>query len=899
MKWAPLGLVFLLAFLVPVDADQTYLNLGDCNNSDPGVEALAANGDAMFVGRRDGYIRAIDRDNGRLIWEYPSAYQPDAGVKSIVIDDGTLYAAYSEATNDFVDPVIALDLATGEEVWRQTALDTTDVFRLLLADNVLYAGLNGGSVIAMNPATGKALTSGGNMVRFDPVSFDGTTQPNGIYALEAAGDYIYAARNFGYVTDTGPAIPVNLTHENNTILVLQKGSLAPVGAGTVNAGEYKLQDTDGDTVNDAIFGFATDGTNVYTAGSGFRPVEDNRGRNRVLTLATIGRFPISDTQIQWDLKRYTGDQDLDIGNDNDPDNWANGIFSATDIGYDGSHVYAVTQQGFDIIGGNLLKLDPVSLSPVEWSAPRNFAARDMLSLWVGDGPEDLVVGHACMHASGGLSRAIVSQVQKTEAPSVLLLKPTRGEESDGTIDIELIGYHSNPSVTELTAQFFVSEVGGNCNDGISCYSAIHVPNAIVPVPGFASFNDIPIEVPDGNQIRLRVQVTDPFGNVAVDFAELDFVVDRVAPTGLSITPSASSLVQTAKPLLRVTYADDRAGVEGDDVRLLIGGKNANQNRVYEASGFSVTLGDGNPRLQEGINHVQLVVPDRSGNQAVISQSLILDSIVKTPSLRPTDEGWVQSVREPITAQFSEDVFPTSATFDGVDVLNRLEVVEQAVGTLITYRPTTDHPSGRDAVFELFVEDEAGNHGGPYKTRFRADPDAPLIGSRSPAEGDLLTGDRPLIKFNLRDSGSGLDEDTLSVFVDGEDVTRQVERNLDQFSWEPTSPFKSGTHQVTVSVSDVARNIASTTWNFRVDLDAPSMEASVELPTGQTAVKRGDEVTFTVQVTDQSQLRSVRADLSTISPGRSAAEPMQAVPGFAGRYQLTVPVQDANTHEVAV
>src|SRR4051794_704369 len=105
------------------------------------------------------------------------------------------------------------------------------------------------------------------------------------------------------------------------------------------------------------------------------------------------------------------------------------------------------------------------------------------------------------------------------------------------------------------------------------------------------------------------------------------------------------------------------------------------------------------------------------------------------------------------------------TVDGVDVT----ADGSYAGGRFSYTPASDLGFGAHTV-SVSASDTAGNRSAPLAWSFDvADETPPAVTDRTPVAGNTVPG-ASAIGFDVRDTGSGVDPDTLHVIVDGSDVT---------------------------------------------------------------------------------------------------------------------------------
>ncbi len=150
------------------------------------------------------------------------------------------------------------------------------------------------------------------------------------------------------------------------------------------------------------------------------------------------------------------------------------------------------------------------------------------------------------------------------------------------------------------------------------------------------------------------------------------------------------------------------------------------------------------------------------------------------------------------------------TVDGVDVTADGSYAAGRFG----YRPASDLGFGAHTV-SVTASDTAGNRSAPLTWSFDvADETPPSVTDRAPLAGSTVPG-ASAIGFDLRDTGSGVDPDTLHVLVDGSDVTAWGSLASGQFRYAPGG-MAPGVHTVSVTVADRAGNVAGPVeWEFAV------------------------------------------------------------------------------------
>ncbi|MBX7186278.1 MAG: Ig-like domain repeat protein, partial [Vicinamibacteria bacterium] len=121
-----------------------------------------------------------------------------------------------------------------------------------------------------------------------------------------------------------------------------------------------------------------------------------------------------------------------------------------------------------------------------------------------------------------------------------------------------------------------------------------------------------------------------------------------------------------------------------------------------------------------------------------------------------------------------------------------------------------------------IKDVAGNTGAATRT-FRVDATDPAIAVAEPASGALTRVVRPQIRLTFADGGtlpSGVDPATLSVSIDGVDVTSAFSVSGGVATGTAPQPLANGSHRIDASISDRVGNQGAAFALFTIDTVAP-------------------------------------------------------------------------------
>ena len=312
------------------------------------------------------------------------------------------------------------------------------------------------------------------------------------------------------------------------------------------------------------------------------------------------------------------------------------------------------------------------------------------------------------------------------------------------------------------------------------------------------------------------------------------VVDAQPPVLSGAAPQAGSAGELRRPPLAFTLADDGSGVDPATLHVLLDGLDvAPFGTMIDGHFGYVPAAD----LAYGHHTVSVSVSDRYGNP-MPPQQWGFDVIDATPpvlgDVRP-DDASAGADRSPVISFAVSDagtgVDPTSIslTVDGRDVTARGVLT----GGRFAYVPSDPLGYGSHSV-SARAGDRSGNVSAPLTWSFQVrDETPPVIAQRTPLPGSTVVGAAP-IGFAVSDEGTGVDDDTLRVTVDGSDVTSWGSFASGRFVYAPGN-LGAGVHTVAVTVADTSGNVAGPVmWQFAVANPARVAVSALSVPSRITA-----------------------------------------------------------------
>ncbi|MEE8524969.1 MAG: Ig-like domain-containing protein, partial [Thermoanaerobaculia bacterium] len=325
-------------------------------------------------------------------------------------------------------------------------------------------------------------------------------------------------------------------------------------------------------------------------------------------------------------------------------------------------------------------------------------------------------------------------------------------------------------------------------------------------------------------------------------SQITFVdFDQVAPEIVLLAPENGSFVATSTPEIVVGYSDDFSGLRLDSAELLVDGVDRTAAAVVGAEGLTFTPSE---PLADGVHSLEIAVSDHSDNEGRETFTFIVDTTPPVVAITSPAEVLLFNAVPPISAEYSDatsgiDLASVQVAVDG----NALAGCTVAAAS--TSCPAPELAEGTHTVTST-VSDLAGNAAAAsfiFEVIFDTDP--PAITITAPTEAAIFNDATPGIAVEYSDAISGVDLGSLSVLIDGTDLTAGCTVGASGATCEPPELVE-GPHTVTVAVSDLAGNAAAASFSFEVIFDTDPPAITINTPAdGALLSETTVEVTGTV------------------------------------------------------
>ncbi len=415
------------------------------------------------------------------------------------------------------------------------------------------------------------------------------------------------------------------------------------------------------------------------------------------------------------------------------------------------------------------------------------------SLALSEGPH--TISASIQDNAGNTGQATAQFQVDVTRPVLQIVQPTGGVYLQNTTPQIQLQYSDNFAIDTATLKVTVNGVDRSSLFTRTAAGATAVLNAANALPQGAN--------------EIVATINDKAGNSA--FASVTFNVDTTPPVITIVHPAPASRHGSSSVEFLIQYSDDQA-IDPASVQVSVDGNTvAAAPQLASVSGLT-TLADGSHTLT-------VVVKDKAGNQTTATSTFSVDtSAPDIHILQPQPGAVLNHGAFSIQAQYSDSDGIDASTFkvliDSTDITATFTVsTSEASATLQT--PLADGPHTVTAQ----VADLTGNIGRTTNSLL-VDTIKPQLAIVSPAGPINVAAPTALAQYS--DSGSGINTNSVHVFLDGVDVTgsMSVSNNSTTGALSNGSGLGEGAHSLRVTVADKAGNVADTSSDFLVDLTPP-------------------------------------------------------------------------------
>jgi hypothetical protein len=480
--------------------------------------------------------------------------------------------------------------------------------------------------------------------------------------------------------------------------------------------------------------------------------------------------------------------------------------------------------------------------------------------------------------TGNQATATVSFNIDTTPPTITIVHPAPGS-AHGSANVEyLIQYSDDQAIDPGTLAVTL--------DG----------SPVAVTPGLTSVSGTVTLATSTNHV-LVASIKDKAGNPAT--ASSTFLVDTTLPNIHIVQPVNNSALNNPTPSFQVQYSESTSGVDTTTFKASVDGMDVTGQFIVGAASASANL---QTALADGPHTFSAQIASTAGNVGQASNQVLIDTIKPQLTIvSPT--GAVNSATPVAVAQYSDSgsgIDPTSVhvTLDGVDVTGTFAVsTSAATGTLSAGAGLSEGTHQ----LTVSVADKAGNVA-QTSASFLVDVTPPTASFSSPADNSFINNPQPVITLNYSDSGSGVDPNSIHVFLQQGTAAETEITLLFAFAaaqGTATIPASSaltpGTYHLRAVVSDKAGNQTTAASAFVVDT-APPTYAIVAPPAN--AFLNTATPTFTVNYQDDlSGVDTTKFTLLVDGVDRTNRLTVTAT-GASGTLQAADALADG-THQVAV
>ena len=309
----------------------------------------------------------------------------------------------------------------------------------------------------------------------------------------------------------------------------------------------------------------------------------------------------------------------------------------------------------------------------------------------------------------------------------------------------------------------------------------------------------------GGDYTVEVTLTDKAGKSTTFSWQFTVKTDVSAPVVTAYSPTG--IVKTATPTVSVSFTDESKVKE---VEFDVAGQ---RKRVSDPVESTVSFKPS--PLKEGEVQVKVTVTDEYDNSATVSWSftVVLDS--NPPVVTAYSPlGIVRTDTPTVSVSFTDESKVKEVEFD---VAGQRKRVSDPVESTVSFKPSPLKEG--EVQVKVTVTDEYDNSATvSWSFTVELDTLPPSVVAMSPT--GLIGELKPAIVVSYADDRSGVDENSVTLYLDGKKVSADV--SATQATYTPKSPLAKGDHKVKIELADKVGNKTSQEWKFKLEENPPTI-----------------------------------------------------------------------------
>ncbi|MFH1238616.1 MAG: Ig-like domain-containing protein, partial [bacterium] len=326
----------------------------------------------------------------------------------------------------------------------------------------------------------------------------------------------------------------------------------------------------------------------------------------------------------------------------------------------------------------------------------------------------------------------------------------------------------------------------------------HTYTSTEPMKGTVSYVPSQVLVPGEHIISLYAR--DVVGNATT--RKWKFNIDNTAPEIASVTPASGLIMNMNKPVISAILSDIGGGVDKDSVEVFLDDQKVDAH-YDEGSGRVVYIPD---KLSDGKHKVKLTGKDKVGEAVNLEWEFTVDTTPPAVTdLAPDKESFAKA-----------NLTLSAKVVDALSVIDEQRLALKIDGNEVKYKfdPASEVISldqeynWIDGEHEItIVSADTLSNESQTKWQFKVDTLPPEIVTLIENKPSLAIN-KPVVLFNIHDSLSGVNKDTIALTKDGALVTFVYEETSGEVFYAPDEALSKDQHKFKIEVYDIAGNKAS-------------------------------------------------------------------------------------------